>query len=52
MAFDSAPARDAPLSDAALGQLFTEARTRNGWSDRRASPGGACEPGYDRLRPR
>jgi len=25
---------------------------RDGWSDRRASPGGACEPGYERLRPR
>ena len=34
MAFDSLPARDAPLSDAALAQVFTEARTRNGWSDR------------------
>lgn len=34
MAFDSTPARDLPLSDAALGQLFTEARTRNAWSDR------------------
>lgn len=34
MAFDSPPARDLPLTDAALGQLFTEARTRNAWSDR------------------
>lgn len=34
MAFDAVPARDAPLSDAVLGQLFTEARTRNGWTDR------------------
>jgi len=34
MAFDSAPARDRPLSDSALAQLFTEARTRNAWSDR------------------
>lgn len=35
MAFDiSAPARDRPLSEAALAQLFTEARTRNAWSDR------------------
>jgi 3-hydroxypropanoate dehydrogenase len=34
MAFDAVTARDLPLSDAALGQLFTEARTRNGWSDR------------------
>ncbi len=34
MAFDSVTTRDAPLSDAALAQLFTEARTRNGWTDR------------------
>ncbi|GAA0868219.1 malonic semialdehyde reductase [Brevundimonas basaltis] len=34
MAFDAAPVRDRPLSDAALAQLFTEARTRNAWSDR------------------
>ena len=34
MAFDSAPARDLPLNDAALAQVFTEARTRNGWTDR------------------
>jgi 3-hydroxypropanoate dehydrogenase len=34
MAFDSAPARDLPLSDAALDQLFTAARTRNAWTDR------------------
>jgi 3-hydroxypropanoate dehydrogenase len=34
MAFDSAPVRDRPLTDAALAQLFTEARTRNAWSDR------------------
>ena len=34
MAFDSTPVRDRPLSDAALAQLFTEARTRNAWSDR------------------
>lgn len=34
MAYDSAPTRDAPLTDAALAQLFTEARTRNAWSDR------------------
>ena len=26
--------RDLPLADAALAQLFTEARTRNGWTDR------------------
>jgi len=34
MAFDAQTQRDAPLSDAALAQLFTEARTRNGWTDR------------------
>ena len=34
LAFDSAPVRDRPLSDIALAQLFTEARTRNAWSDR------------------
>jgi Nitroreductase len=34
MAFDALTQRDAPLSDAALAQLFTEARTRNGWTDR------------------
>ena len=34
MAFDALTTRDAPLSDAALAQLFTEARTRNGWTDR------------------
>lgn len=34
MAFDAAPVRDHPLSDSALAQLFTEARTRNAWSDR------------------
>lgn len=34
MAFDSVTTRDAPLSDAALAQLFTEARTRNGWTNR------------------
>ena len=37
MAFDSVPARDLPLSDAALDQLFTSARTRNAWSDRPVS---------------
>jgi 3-hydroxypropanoate dehydrogenase len=37
MAFDSVPARDLPLSDTALDQLFTEARTRNAWSDRPVS---------------
>jgi 3-hydroxypropanoate dehydrogenase len=34
MARDTLPARDLPLADAALAQLFTEARTRNGWTDR------------------
>ncbi|MDQ8028091.1 MAG: malonic semialdehyde reductase [Brevundimonas sp.] len=34
MAFDALTDRDAPLSDAALAQLFTEARSRNGWTDR------------------
>lgn len=37
MAFDSIPARDLPLSDTALDQLFTSARTRNAWSDRPVS---------------
>jgi len=34
MAFDAAPVRDRPLAEPALAQLFTEARTRNAWSDR------------------
>lgn len=34
MAFDSLVTRDRPLSDPALAQLFTEARTRNAWTDR------------------
>jgi 3-hydroxypropanoate dehydrogenase len=34
MAFDASIVRDRPLSEAALAQLFTEARTRNAWSDR------------------
>lgn len=34
MAFDASIVRDRPLSDSALAQLFTEARTRNAWSDR------------------
>lgn len=34
MPFDAPEARDRPLSDAALAQLFTQARTRNAWSDR------------------
>ena len=34
MPFDTLPGRDAALPDAALAQLFTEARTRNAWSDR------------------
>ena len=37
MAFDSTPARDLPLADTALDQLFTAARTRNAWSDRPVS---------------
>ncbi len=37
MAFDSAPARDLPLSDPALDQLFIGARTRNAWTDRPVS---------------
>lgn len=38
MAYDAVTKRDAPLSDAALSQLFTEARTRNAWSDRAVAP--------------
>jgi 3-hydroxypropanoate dehydrogenase len=38
MAYDAVTNRDAPLSDAALSQLFTEARTRNAWSDRPVAP--------------
>ena len=38
MAFDALTQRDAPLSDAALAQLFTEARTRNAWTDRPVAP--------------
>lgn len=38
MAFDTAAVRDRPLGEAALGQLFTEARTRNAWSDRPVAP--------------
>lgn len=34
MAFDSLSDRDLPLADAALAQLFTEARSRNAWTDR------------------
>ena len=34
MAFDTLPTRDAPVADPVLAQLFTEARTRNAWSDR------------------
>lgn len=37
MAFDASAVRDRPLSDSALAQLFTEARTRNAWSDRPVS---------------
>lgn len=38
MAYDATTSRDAPLSDAALSQLFTVARTRNGWTDRPVAP--------------
>ena len=37
MALDSVPARDRPLPDTALDQLFTAARTRNAWTDRPVS---------------
>ncbi|MDP3803849.1 malonic semialdehyde reductase [Brevundimonas sp.] len=37
MAYDALATRDAPLSDDALDQLFTGARTRNGWTDRPVS---------------
>ena len=38
MAYDATHQRDVPLSDAALSQLFTEARTRNGWTGRPVAP--------------
>ena len=38
MAYDAITQRDVPLSDAALSQLFTEARTRNAWTDRPVQP--------------
>ena len=38
MAFDSHTTRDLPVNDAVLAQLFTEARTRNGWTDRPVDP--------------
>lgn len=38
MAFDSLSTRDLPVTDAVLAQLFTEARTRNGWTDRPVDP--------------
>jgi len=38
MAFDASPARDKAISEQALAQLFTEARTRNGWTDRPVAP--------------
>jgi len=34
VAFDALTVRDRPIADAAVAQLFTEARTRNAWSDR------------------
>lgn len=37
MAFDNTSRRDAPVTDAAISQIFTEARTRNGWTDRPVS---------------
>jgi 3-hydroxypropanoate dehydrogenase len=37
MAYDALATRDRPLSDDALNQLFTGARTRNGWTDRPVS---------------
>ena len=37
MAPDSVTARDLPLPDTALDQLFTAARTRNAWTDRPVS---------------
>ena len=37
MAYDALATRDRPLSDDALNQLFTGARTRNAWSDRPVS---------------
>lgn len=46
MAHDVQTLRDAPLSDAALDQLFTGARTRNAWSDR-AVPNALLHRLYD-----
>jgi len=37
MAFDTAHDRSQPVADQVLAQLFTEARTRNAWSDRPVS---------------
>ena len=37
MAFDALQARDVPVAEPVLAQLFTEARTRNAWSDRPVS---------------
>ncbi|HWQ86618.1 malonic semialdehyde reductase [Brevundimonas sp.] len=37
MAYDALAHRDTPLSDDALNQLFTGARTRNAWTDRPVS---------------
>jgi 3-hydroxypropanoate dehydrogenase len=34
MAFDALVSRDVPLAEPALARLFTEARTRNAWTDR------------------
>jgi 3-hydroxypropanoate dehydrogenase len=38
MAFDALQNRDVPVSDAAIAQIFTEARTRNAWTDRPVDP--------------
>lgn len=38
MPFDASLPRDAALSETALAQLFTEARTRNAWTDRPVDP--------------
>lgn len=38
MSSDTLTSRDVALPDAALAQLFTEARTRNGWTDRPVDP--------------
>ena len=37
MAYDALTTRDVPVAEPVLAQLFTEARTRNAWSDRPVS---------------